>query len=194
MSIEETRAFWAAKKAELVALPGDIECCACEHTLDEHENAREVPDESDWFSEYPEQECSECSCTWFEQPSPMKGNTTMAASTTVTTPTNGSASTTPTAPAVTTVPTTRSGLSRTDWDSIKATASTVSNYDPDNSVIRGLTTIQILGAIATNLDGGNVADAQGLVTALMRREAYNAFIGIERKKLMTQRAAQTPSA
>lgn len=73
-------------------------------------------------------------------------------------------------------------LSVTEWHDVKDLASTISSYAPGVSRIRGQTTIQVLTSIKAEIDNGQFLAAGDLVDILMRREAYNAYVGIEGKR------------
>jgi hypothetical protein len=95
-------------------------------------------------------------------------------------------------------------LSQDDWKDIKDTATTISGYDPENSAIKGMTTIDLMKQIrdvlteaTSEVAQGNTMNATDLIgeaftkaTLLMRREAYNRVIGEQKRDKMASAAQQ----
>ena len=73
-------------------------------------------------------------------------------------------------------------LTKEEWNDVRGLAATVTGYDPVNSPIKGQTTIQLLQSMKKLIDGADDAGALLIIDELVRREAYNTFIGVESKK------------
>lgn len=73
-------------------------------------------------------------------------------------------------------------LTKAEWDDVRGLATTVTGYDPSTSAIKGMTTVQLLNSIKTYIDRTMYAEALDLVDALIKREAFNVFVGTEGKK------------
>ena len=73
-------------------------------------------------------------------------------------------------------------LTKTEWDDIRGIATTVTSYDPSTSPIKGQTTVQVLNTIKTLNTQGDILGVETTIDYLIKREAFNAFVGIEGKK------------
>jgi hypothetical protein len=73
-------------------------------------------------------------------------------------------------------------LSKPEWDDVRGLATTVTGYDPAVSPIKGKTTVQILNQIKVDLAGNAILEAEQTIDTLIKREAFNAFVGMEGKK------------
>jgi hypothetical protein len=73
-------------------------------------------------------------------------------------------------------------LTKTEWDDVRGLATTVTGYEPSTSTIKGQTTVQVLNDIKQHIMSGDYGVAEGLCNMLIKREAFNAFVGIEGKK------------
>ena len=94
-------------------------------------------------------------------------------------------------------------LTQDDWKDIKETATTISGYDPENSPIKGKTTVELMAIVRNHLTDGMAATARGdateateqmaaayeLATYLKNRETYNRVVGEEKRDRMSKAAA-----
>ena len=76
-------------------------------------------------------------------------------------------------------------LSVSEWHDVKDLAATISSYDQAESPIKGKTSIQVLGEIKILLDTASYLQADDLIDWMIKREAYNQFVGIEGKRRRT---------
>lgn len=88
-------------------------------------------------------------------------------------------------------------LTEDDWKDIKETATTLTGYDPEQSGIKGQTTVQLMKQTTEQISNalGDIpsdpATASNILTdvhrtlmQLMRREAYNRVIGEQKRDKM----------
>lgn len=78
--------------------------------------------------------------------------------------------------------TTMRKLTKEEWTDVRDLASTVTGYEPDTSGIKGQTTIQIVQSAIGHINAGDTGDGLALLETLVKREAFNTFIGVESKK------------
>lgn len=72
-------------------------------------------------------------------------------------------------------------LDSAEWKSVKDYARMLSGYDPDHSVIKGKKTIEIIQTVKDLILVGDNTSAIDMLDVLLKREAYNALIGVEGK-------------
>ena len=73
-------------------------------------------------------------------------------------------------------------LSKTEWDDVRGLATTVTGYDPSVSSIKGKTTVEVVNLIKQYITASDYISAEMYCDLLIKREAFNAFVGIEGKK------------
>ena len=82
----------------------------------------------------------------------------------------------------TTTTTSKARLTKEQWDDVRDLAATVTGYTGSASIIHGQTTPQIVRRALAHIDTGDYGEATDLLNALILREAFNTFVGVEAKK------------